>query len=110
MNTGENYDDLFDDEEPAPRQQTSSSYVPPAPQVNLGEQFNQYFVKAYKQGEKAFCEDFRDINKAASRASFLHFREDWGTRLIAVNTQAGTSAELRWAGKDVGYAIYNQPE
>lgn len=106
----DDFDSIFgNDEEQAPVRNNNgnSQFVPPAAQTALGSQFEQFFVKAYKQGEKPFCEDYRDIDKACSRASYLHFKEEWGTRVIAVNTTAGTSAELRWAGKDTGYAVYD---
>jgi hypothetical protein len=103
------YDDLYDTEEaaPAPAQQ-GNSYVPPAAQTALGKQFDTFFVKAYKDGEKPFTEDYRDIDKAASRASYLHFKEEWGTRLIAINLTTHVAEELRWKDRDTGYAIYRR--
>lgn len=105
----ENYDDLFA-EESAPRSNNGGgNYVPPAAQTELGKDYDTFFVKAFKKGERPFCEDFRDIDKACSRASFLHFREDYGTRVIAVNLEKGTAVELRWQGKETGYGIHTQP-
>jgi hypothetical protein len=102
------YDDLFPDDEPVkPTRSSGNGFVPPAAQTELGKNYTQFFVKAYKEGEKPFCEDYRDIDKAASRASYLHFKEEWGTRLIAVNTDTGIAAELRWKDKDTGYAVHS---
>lgn len=113
----EDYADLFGEEETSAPVATRSrgnntskgnGFTPPAAQTALGQKYDQFFVKAYKEGEKPFCEDYRDIDKACSRASYLHFKEEWGTRVIAVNTREGIASELRWAGKDTGYAEYNQ--
>jgi hypothetical protein len=104
----EEYDQLFGNTstatEPAPAK-GNNQYAPPAAQTELGKQFDQYFVKAWN-GDDRQCLDYRDIDRACDKASYMHFREGYNTRVIAVNLAQGTAAELRWQGKDVGYQVH----
>ncbi len=99
------YEQLFGQGEPVASTSSQDKYPPPAAQTALGEQFEEFYVKAWKDGERQTL-DYRDINKACSRAAYLHFREGFRTKVIAVNLTAHTAEELRWQGKDVGYQIY----